>query len=49
MNKVLFSNNAFFLKGTDGLGAKLHLHFFAINNNSLGLKIRFPDFLSMAL
>lgn len=41
--------NTFFLQGADGLGAELHGDFLTINHESLGLKVRLPNFLGMAL
>lgn len=47
--KKLTSKQTLFLKGTNSLCAQLHGDFFAINNNSLGLKVWLPDFFSMTL
>jgi hypothetical protein len=51
--KLLFDFNgveqALFLEGADSLGAQLHLDFFAVNHERLGLEIGLPDFLGMAL
>jgi hypothetical protein len=38
-----------FFEGSDALGGNGHFNFFAVNNNSLSLEIRFPDFFSVAL
>ena len=38
-----------FLEGTNSLSTEFHGDFLAVNNKSLGLQIRLPDFLSMAL
>ena len=49
---MLFSNlleKAFFLEGSNSLRAELHLNLFAIDHNSLGLEVRLPDFLGVAL
>jgi uncharacterized protein involved in propanediol utilization len=40
---------AFFAKSTDTLGADLQTDFFAVDNHSLVLEIRLPDFWGMAL
>jgi hypothetical protein len=50
--KDLFSssfNQSLFLEGAQSLGADLHGDFFAVDHNSLGLKVRLPDFLGVAL
>jgi len=39
----------FFLKGADCLSAYLEGNFFAVNNEGLGLQVRLPDFLGVAL
>lgn len=36
-------------ESANSLSAQLHLYFFAIDDNSLLLKIRLPDFLGVAL
>ena len=40
---------AFFLEGSDGLGAEFHLDFFAVDDDSFELQIGLPDFFGMAL
>lgn len=41
--------NALFLKGADRLSTNLHFDFLAIDNKSLGLQIRLPDFFGVPL
>ncbi len=46
---MLGDKKVLLLEGANGLGADLHLHFFAINNNRLVLQVRLPDFFGVAL
>ena len=41
--------DALFLEGTYSLSAEFHGDFFPVQHESLGLKIRAPDFFGMAL
>lgn len=43
------SQQTLLLEGANSLGANLELDFAAIDNNSLGLQVRLPDFLGVAL
>ena len=45
----LSSDYALFLQSADSLGAKLHLHLFAVDHHCFSLKIRLPDLLSVTL
>lgn len=40
----MLDQQAFFLEGTDGLGADLHLHFLSIDEDGLFLEVWLPDF-----
>lgn len=42
-------DDAFFLQRSDGLGTELHLDLFTVDDDSLGLKIRLPYLLGVAL
>jgi hypothetical protein len=49
VGKLLSADETLFLEGAKSLGADLELDLFAVNDNSLGLQVRLPNFLGVAL
>lgn len=45
----LLGYDAFFLEGSDGLGANFHCYLFAINYKCFGLEVWFPYLFGVAL